>query len=291
MSKNNYFCSRIADVQTMEEDITIKQWIEDLPKKGRITFSLDELKEQFPHKQGATIKSSLVRLVRKNKVQTIWHKYYIVIPDEYGLKGVVPPIVYIDQLMKYLGREYYVGLLNAAALHGSAHQQPQEFTVITNTSNLRNTLKKGVKINFVAKKNIPSLYLKQIITKTGYVNISSPELTAIDLIQYVSAVGGINRVSTVLNELAEVMDFREIGKDFFEYTLSPVIQRLGYILDKELGFEELANTLFEKANDAGLSFRNVPLKTGKKDEILYSKAVDKKWKIIINEEIEIDDDT
>jgi hypothetical protein len=49
--------------------------------------------------------------------------------------------------MKYLGREYYVGLLNAAALHGSAHQQPQEFTVITNTSNLRNTLKKGIKIN------------------------------------------------------------------------------------------------------------------------------------------------
>ncbi|KAA6329294.1 hypothetical protein EZS27_021888 [termite gut metagenome] len=274
----------------MEEDITVKQWIEDLPKKGRITFSLDELKEQFPHKQATTINSSLVRLVRKNKVQTVWHKYYIVISDKYGLKGVVPPIVYIDQLMKYLEREYYVGLLNAAALHGSAHQQPQEFTVITNTSNLRDTLKKGVKINFVAKKNIPSLYLKQIITETGYVNISSPELTAIDLIQYVSTIGGINRASVVLNELAEVMDFREIGKDFFEYTHSPVIQRLGYILDKELGFEELANTLFKKANDAGLPFRSVPLKTGKRDEILSGNAVDKKWKIIINEKIEIDDD-
>lgn len=34
--------------------------------------------------------------------------------------------------MKFLGQPYYVGLLSAAALHGAAHHQPQEFQVVTN---------------------------------------------------------------------------------------------------------------------------------------------------------------
>ena len=80
------------------------------------------------------------------------HGFYVIVSPEYGFKGVVPPTEYIDQLMKYLGREYYVGLLNAAAFQGAAYQQPQIFSVIVNTDNLRGKVKKGVKINFIAKK-------------------------------------------------------------------------------------------------------------------------------------------
>jgi hypothetical protein len=35
------------------------------------------------------------------------------------LKGVVPPMSYINQLMNFLGKGYYVALLNAAALEGA----------------------------------------------------------------------------------------------------------------------------------------------------------------------------
>jgi hypothetical protein len=50
----------------------------------------------------------------------------VVVPVEYELKGVVPPVVYIDWLMAYLQKNYYIGLLNAATFYGAAHQQPQE---------------------------------------------------------------------------------------------------------------------------------------------------------------------
>ncbi|HAR49066.1 MAG TPA: hypothetical protein DCR81_02985 [Smithella sp.] len=49
--------------------------------------------------------------------------------------------------MAYLAQPYYVGLLSAASLHGSAHQQPQQFHVVTTTPQ-REVRKKGLAIRF-----------------------------------------------------------------------------------------------------------------------------------------------
>ncbi|MEF8985500.1 MAG: type IV toxin-antitoxin system AbiEi family antitoxin [Bacteroidales bacterium] len=67
-------------------------------------------------------------------------------PPEYSSRGVLPPVLFIHQLMQYIGKSYYIGLLSAAALHGAAHQQPQEFFVVT-SSKQAPTKKKGLKIN------------------------------------------------------------------------------------------------------------------------------------------------
>jgi predicted transcriptional regulator of viral defense system len=48
----------------------------------------------------------------------------------------------------------------------------------------------------------------------------------------VKEIGGVNRAATVLSELAETMDFQNIGSDFLPQFNSAVIQRLGFILDK-----------------------------------------------------------
>ena len=40
-------------------------------------------------------------------------------------------MLWIDDLMRFHHVPYYVGLLSAAALHGAAHQQPQEFQVVS----------------------------------------------------------------------------------------------------------------------------------------------------------------
>jgi hypothetical protein len=61
--------------------------------------------------------------------------------------------------MKFLKRPYYVGLLNAAAFYGAAHQQPQEYFVFTNFPPLRPTSKRGIKINYISKREVPALFL------------------------------------------------------------------------------------------------------------------------------------
>jgi predicted transcriptional regulator of viral defense system len=272
-----------------KSNTTIRNWVEDLPKRGKITFSQKEIEEYFPAMPVQNIRNTLHRLALKKTVQSVGRGFFVVVPVEYGLKGIVPPIEYIDQMMKYLNKEYYVGLLNAAALHGAAHQRPQEFTLIVDTDNLRDKVKEGVKINFVTKKKIPDILVKQVMTKSGYVKVSNPELTAMDLFLYIKETGGINRVATVLNELSEALDFSYFGKDCFSYFNSAIVQRLGYMLDDVLEQRELADMLYQKVISAGVQFRKYPLKTAPKGTKLSGYPVNSKWKIIINEQIEIDE--
>ena len=55
----------------------------------------------------------------------------MVVPLEYREAGCPPASWFIQPLMDFLDRPYYVGLLSAAAIHGAAHQQPMVFQVIT----------------------------------------------------------------------------------------------------------------------------------------------------------------
>ena len=266
----------------------IRDWVEEMPKRGKITFSKEDVKLQFPHLTNQNIQNTLNRLVVKKKLQSVWRGFWVVVPVEYGLNGVVDPMEYIVQLMNFLGQKYYIGLLSAAAIHGAAHQRPMELMLVTNSNHLRNKVKNDVKISFTAKKEIPQQYLQQITGKSSYISVSTPELTAIDLLLYVSKVGGINRVATVLYELAEVIDFEKISFDFFQNINTADLQRLGYLLDI-LEFNKIADSLYQKINEANLKFRKYPLVIKKKSKNLTNFPIDKKWQIIINEEIEIDE--
>jgi len=190
--------------------------------------------------------------------------------------------------MKYLGKEYYIALLSAAVLQGATHQRPMELFIISNSRILRKKQKEDVKINFVTKKHIPIQYITQVMTNSGYVNISCPELTAFDLIIYEKSVGGINRVATVLSELSEVMNFENISEEFLKSLNVAIIQRLGYLLDL-LDCESLSNELFKKSKNAGIKFRKYPLSTLSEKKYLSDFQTNDKWKIILNEKINIDD--
>jgi len=265
---------------------SVKEWVEDLQKNGGITFTLTAVIEAFPMLKPDTVKRSLTRLTRKRKISSVWNGFYVIIPIEYQNKGVVPAIFYINQLMQFLKRDYYIALLNAAAFYGAAHQRPQEFSIVSAPPTLRTSRKEGVTINFISKSTIPEEFTEQRKTQTGYVKISSAELTSTDLIQYEKETGGLNRAATVLNELAESLNFKGISPSFFEHIPLPVIQRLGYLLGEELGYSSLADDLLSEIKKYGYRFRKTPLKYRNATE---GCAVNEKWKIVINESIEIDE--
>ncbi len=271
----------------MKSEQTIREWVLDLPKRGRVTFSLDDIDTHFPSITQANKRVALWRMVEAGKIQSVWRGFYVVVPIEYELKGIVPPVVYIDQLMTYLKKDYYIGLLNAAAFYGAAHQQPQEFTVVAGGTTLRDKLKNGVKINFVSKKEIPNAFVQKRTGKTGDVSVSSPELTAFDLLLYQKEVGGLSRVCTVLNELVDEMDFDKLTPDFLGLFPVAIIQRFGYILDEVLEQGAKAKVLMDKVKQAGFKFRKMPLKTDV--QLGEQSEFNKMWKILINEYIEIDE--
>jgi F0F1-type ATP synthase gamma subunit len=75
---------------------------------------LPEVRRQFDQSDEA-IKKALQRLKKKKEIALIRNEFYVIITPEYRSKGILPPSLFVADLMKFLGKDYYVGLLNAAA--------------------------------------------------------------------------------------------------------------------------------------------------------------------------------
>lgn len=282
-----YLSQKISIVITNTSYKRLEYWVEECLSKGKMAFSLTELKSNFSKDSDISLKRQLDRLSEKGKVVSILKGYYIIIPPQYATKGILPPTMFIDGLMKYLGRNYYVGLLNAAALFGASHQQPQEYFVVTEYPVLRTTIKKGLKINYISTGQFPTISLiEQKKTDVGYISISIPLLTAIDMIKYEKKIGGLSRASTVIGELVESINKKDISLDLINHANISTIQRFGYILEEILAENELAEKLFTICKNAKKKFYLIPLKaSGIKDDRLI---INIRWKLKINTEIEID---
>jgi predicted transcriptional regulator of viral defense system len=267
-------------------NINLEQWVNDQLSKGKFSFSLDTLRKAFPEQTAVAIKSSLLRLVAKGNILSIHKGYYLIIPPQYKSKGILPPVLYLDALMKELKRPYYLALLNAAAYHGASHQQPQEFFVVTGFPVLRPTIKKGLKINYISKNEIPTALLEKQKTEAGYVNIANPILTATDLVQYAKRVGGITRVAELLNELGEEIKPTDFIAELIEYVPVSVLQRLGYLLDKILHNDSLANALEKMIQQKEITLFRTPLKASAS---IKGMPVDERWSVIVNTQIELNE--
>ena len=89
----------------MKKDIeNLSEWIKDREMRGYYTFTKEDIEKQFPSLGKDYMKTYLSRLVAKAKIISPWRNFYVIMPIEYSLKGIVPPVFYIDQLMAYLQR-------------------------------------------------------------------------------------------------------------------------------------------------------------------------------------------
>lgn len=266
-------------MQYMDKGI-LTQWIEERVKRGLYCFTAEDIEKALPSIVPATMRIALHRQREKGRIVSPWRNFYMIIPEEYSLNGQVPAHLYIERLMSYLGKDYYVCLLNAAALHGASHQAVMTFSVMTSAPAIRSGVKNGLQMNFYSRKRMPMQYVVRRKAKTGFYNVSSPELTALDLVANQEHVGGLNRVAVVLGELAESMDAGKMDVELMGFFSVADVQRLGYILDVVLGELELSDAIFERM---GKNFRKAALKTGKPAE---DCDYDRRWRLRINETID-----
>jgi predicted transcriptional regulator of viral defense system len=261
----------------------LEDFIDNLRSEGRYSFTLMEVKNQFQISPEA-VKKSIQRLGRKNKIVHIRKGFYIIVPPEYSSKGIVPPSFFIPDLMKFLGRDYYLGLLNAASYFGAAHQQPQEYYIITTSPTLRKINNHSVKINFCKKKEWDTRFVMDQKTEAGYVRISSPELTAIDLIFFQDRIGGFDRVSTILEELSTQINPNTLLDCAKTYNIISVVQRLGFILEIVLGKAEIVKPLKKYLQRT----KYFPLFLNPSSPIKPELQIENDWKIIQNIIVEPD---
>lgn len=257
---------------------SLGDFVNNLQQKGRYTFTKPELKKAIGESD-AVLKVSLWRLAKKRRIALIREGFYVVIPLEYASSGILPPEWFIDDLMKFIRQPYYVGLLSAAAIHGAAHQQPQEFHVVIPAA-LRIIRVGSLQIRFFKKAGMKSSSTELSKTQTGYIKVSNPSVTAIDLVAYAPRVGGLDRVLTVLQELSEKLAPDMLLQAAKAERKIAYIQRLGWLLEKA-GRDELVENLAQwiKLQKP----RETPLNPS-----LERKGFsrDSKWKVIVNAEVE-----
>ena len=182
--------------------------------------------------------------------------------------------------MKRLERPYYVGLLSAAEYHGAAHQRPQALQVFLET--VRRPIVCGrVRVMFLARKRLQAVPVQTVNTPRGGLLISSPELTAVDLVGYEQQAGGLNLVATVLTELSEKID---PAKLVAAADAAPIAwaQRLGYLLE-HVGSAAKTGPLQEHVR---AQVRNTtPLAPGR---AFKNSQRDPRWKVYVNAAVETD---
>lgn len=274
--------------------MTLRQWIKDREINGRFFFSVDDVRRIYLidgansySKSDSVIQTELARLTAQGIIQPVYKGFYTIVPVQYQARGVIPPAYYIDQLMTYLCRPYYISLLSAAELLGAAHQKPQRVSVTTVLPNLHTSKQKNERIVWNYRSKIREDLLLKKNSETGQIVYSSAELTAVDLVQYAHLVGGLSNVSTVLDELVEVLDFQRNFDALCEVANIAAIQRLGYIFEQILGYEDIANVLYNLLLSRSKKLNYILLSPKKKNRQLALR--DTRWKIIINQEIEPDE--
>jgi predicted transcriptional regulator of viral defense system len=179
--------------------------------------------------KGAVLRTSLGRLTKEGRLFSPARGLYVVVPAEYRSWRVVPAEWFIDAMMKHLGRDYYVGFLNAAALHGASHQAPQTFRVVT-TRPLNDRDIERVRLRFTTTEHVAGMPTERRSVHTGYMTVAAPETTVVDLAWRPSLGGGVSNVATVLKEIGKLDT--ELLARIAPLRNRPTVRRTGWLIER-----------------------------------------------------------
>jgi len=202
--------------------------------RGRAYFSREEALEGLGLSSEAFI-AAAGRLARKHRLASPRRGFYLVLRPEDRISGAPDPVRWIDPLMKYLGLDYRISLLRAAAFHGASHQAAMVFQVIA-PKQLRAFDIGRHRPQFIyqapaafAKTNMPD-WLSQMKSEAGFAKVAGVELTLLDCARYFHKAAGINGVAQIVRDIGAKADPGKLAKAAMAYENSAV-RRLGYLLD------------------------------------------------------------
>jgi predicted transcriptional regulator of viral defense system len=192
---------------------------------------------------------------------------------------VVPVTHFIDPMMKHLHVEYYVALASAAHWWGAAHQAPQEFDVVVS----RTVLDRGVgplRLRFHSSKLIDADEVRRVAGPRTMINVSSPDLTAVDLAMRPKLSGGLSNVATILAELPDLHTDR-LATIVAKRSRS-CARRLGWLLElvrPDLDLEELRMVARPSTGSPTLLAARGS----------HDGDIDTRWGVLVNTTVEPDD--
>ena len=264
-------------------------YVSRLLAAGRTVFTAEEAEQALGVERGAFLDAA-ERLQRREALLTPRQGFYVIVPPQYGSWGAPPPAWYIDALMRHERQTYYVGLLKAAEFHGATHQAVMEFQVIS--AKRLPTIRAGRSLLvFYFRKDVEAVMagVEGRKTDTGTLKISSAALTALDLLRYPQASGGIDNVATVLSDLALKINPAQLTA-LSALVQRPVVQRLGHLLE-HLGHDALTGAMLEALRSRGsLPWTELDRQEGSDPDFqLEPQKRDPRWRVIVRRVPDLDE--
>jgi predicted transcriptional regulator of viral defense system len=220
----------------------------------------------------------LQRLRRRGAMFSPARGLYVVVPPEYRSWRVLPGELFIDAMMRALGRRYYVSLLTAAAMHGAAHQAPQLFQVMVDRHVADRDIER-VKLRFYANEYVEQMAVQERRVDTGRIRLATRETTLVDLVVHPDAAGGLSNIATVMVEIGD-LDVAVLAR-LASVRSRAVARRLGWLLERfrgDLDLEALRNVALADGGYPSRLVRALPARGG----------IDPRWNLQINSSVESD---
>lgn len=254
-------------------------FVKGLLKRGRCSFTLGEAGESLG-KQGPALNLILQRLKKAGWIAPVSRGFYVALDVQHQAVGMLNPAWFVDEWARHMHMAYYVGGLSAAEIHGAAHQRPMQFQVF-GSRQIRAIKQPGLQLATFYKRNLAMTPTVKMKSPAGFFVVATPEATAGDLVAYHRCCPSLDHAATVLVELAEAMDARRLAGLPEQGFGLPVLQRLGWLLDR-LGWSEKTDRLHTALNRHALNWapmesRLPPL--GRRNE---------RWQVIENTDIQPD---
>ena len=262
--------------------LTASNYIKQLQSYEEYGFSWKELLGHCK-KTEVALKRELSRLVEKNEIINLRKEFYLIIPPRYSKQRQLPLQLYIDKLFKNLNREYYLGFYSAAKFHGASHQQVQQDYIMMKPPTFTKIKKNSLTINFLTTTKWPSKNILHKKSDAGIFKISSPALTAVDLIHHQTKLGGLNRVLAILEELSEEINPNDLMELLTWYPHKSTLQRFGFLLEEVQANQNLTQQLKEHLQKTKIYPVLLSPKSKEKPG-----AVDNTWKVDVNIKLESD---
>ena len=259
----------------------LSSYVSGLLSAGQVVFTAEQAERSLGIGHGAFLDAA-ERLQRRKGVLNPRQGFYVVVPPQYASWGAPPPAWYIDALMGHEDQAYYVGLLKAAELHGATHQAVMEFQVVTAKRLPRIRAGRSLIVFYFRKDmNAVTAGVEDRKTDTGTMKISSAALTALDLVRYPQASGGIDTVAKVLSDFGQKIDPEQLAA-LSAVVERPVVQRLGYLLD-HLGRDSLTGPMLESLRARGsLSWTELDRQEARDPDFAPEpRQRDLRWRIVV----------
>lgn len=262
--------------------LSIAEYIYQLQSIEEYAFSWTELLNNCD-KTEISLKRELSRLVIKKEIINLRKEFYLIIPPRYSKQGRLPIQLYIEKLFKSLSRNYYLGFYSAAKFHGAGHQQAQQDYLMIEYPKLGDVTKSETQLRFFTTTKWPLKNIQKKKSDAGIFKISSPALTAVDLIRHQNKLGGLNRIISILEELLEEINTEDLSELLTWYSHKSTLQRLGFLLEKL----EADNQLIELVSHHLNMTKHYPVLL-KPNSGQKAGAVNNDWKVDINIKLESD---